>query len=283
MHQYGVTEYKFKLLHTEIKNEEHITHGGLIPKSGDTCKVTKEKRENKTDDGFKPLDIKKVSNEPKNVQEISDEKETTPEPIAQSRDDLVESLLKKTDELSDELIKAQMKLEDTLSTQEELIESIKSEAQEEAIIQAREEMKKVKESETNSALEQLNKSISKLDQQSEDFTTALKKINSELLTAALDIAKEVISIDVSEHSSKIAKKLIDELVNELQGASKIKLKINPQDFDKIKESTTELKNIELISDDAVALGGVIAMSDVGNIDAELHKRYERVKSAVLNN
>ncbi|MEA1916045.1 MAG: hypothetical protein U9N42_00790 [Campylobacterota bacterium] len=36
-----------------------------------------------------------------------------------------------------------------------------------------------------------------------------------------------------------------------------------------------------MSDSAVSAGGVVAISDAGNIDSDLMKRYERVKEMAL--
>lgn len=274
---YTISEYQFKLISGEASDEQKVSHDGLMPKNSQTCKVKSEANLNKSLDEFVPLDIKRINSEKRE----SDEKSHTE--VVQNRDDLVESLLKKTDELSSELIKAQMSLEDHLSSQKMMIEAIKKESFDEALIKAKQEMIKLKESETNTALEQLNRSILKLEKTNEEFEKTLNTINSELLNAALDIAKEVISMEISTKSATIATKLINDITDELQGASKITLKVNPEDFIKIKASVGELKNIEILSDEAIALGGVVAMSDIGNIDSDLKKRYERVKSTILHN
>ena len=43
-----------------------------------------------------------------------------------------------------------------------------------------------------------------------------------------------------------------------------------------------LERVEIVADSAVSNGGVIAISDAGNVDAQISKRFERVKKTVLS-
>lgn len=199
-----------------------------------------------------------------------------------SKDSLIESLMKKTDEMSSNFIKLQMKLE---AKEEEFQEKLKK-AKEEAFAEglkageakAREEIDKA----LNNKLELLSASIQKLEVSATEFEKALEGVKSELLNAALDIAKEVVQIEVSENSVEVAKTLSDELIRELQTASKITLKVNPKDYTLLVEHLGKLEHVEVVPDRAVSEGGVIALSDAGNIDAQISKRFERVKKAVLS-
>ncbi|MDD3059521.1 MAG: FliH/SctL family protein [Sulfurimonas sp.] len=98
----------------------------------------------------------------------------------------------------------------------------------------------------------------------------------------MDIAKEVIHVEVGTNSSEIAKKLSEERIKELQSASKITLRVNPKDHGALSEKVGSLEHISVLSDSAVSIGGVIAMSDAGNIDAQISKRFERLKKAALS-
>jgi flagellar assembly protein FliH len=201
---------------------------------------------------------------------------------ANSKDSLIESLMKKTDEMSSNFIKLQMKLE----TKEEEFTKELSTSKEEAFSQgmkageakAKEDIDK----NLNAKVTLLAESVKKLDQNAEEYMQALEGIKNELVTAALDISKEVIKIELSENSAAIAKVLSDELIKELQGASKITLKVNPKDHGAVSEHIGSLENVIVISDSAVSEGGVIVISDVGNIDAQIRKRFERVKKAALS-
>jgi len=199
-----------------------------------------------------------------------------------SKDSLIESLMKKTDEMSSNFIKLQMKLE---AKEEEFKEELKR-AKEEAFAegmkaghaQALEEIDK----NLNEQLELFTSSIKKLETSAAEFETSLESLKNELVNAALDIAQEVIKIELGTNSSEIAKVLADELIHDLQGASKVTLKVNPKNHAYISEHLGQLEHITVLADSAVNEGGVIVISDAGNIDAQIEKRFQRVKKAALS-
>ena len=199
-----------------------------------------------------------------------------------SKDSLIESLMKKTDEMSSNFIKLQMKLEAKEEEFEQELKKAKEEAFNEGLkageAKAREDIDKA----LNNKLELLTASIQKLDGSAGEFEKALEGVKSELLNAALDISKEVIQIELSENSAQVAKTLSDELIKELQSASKITLKVNPKDHSAIVEHVGKLEHVEVLPESAVSQGGVIVLSDAGNIDAQISKRFERVKKAALS-
>ncbi|QOP46211.1 flagellar assembly protein FliH [Sulfurimonas paralvinellae] len=201
---------------------------------------------------------------------------------AKSKESLIESLMKKTDEMSSNFIKLQMKLE----AKEEEYQASLAQAKEEAFAegmkagkaQALEEIDKT----LNEKMELFTKSIAKLDQSAQEYNSALESLKNELVTAALDISKEVIKIELSTNSSEVAKMLSEELIHDLQGASEVTLKVNPKDHATLSEHFGNLQYVTVIADSAVSEGGVIVVSDAGNIDAQISKRFERVKKAALS-
>lgn len=199
-----------------------------------------------------------------------------------SKDSLIESLMKKTDDMSSNFIKLQMKLE---TMAEEHTKEL-AQAKEESFAKGVESGKKeaLEESGTNMAdtIKQFSSSILTLENSAKEFENALEAIKKELISAALDISKEVVNIELNENSNEVATILSNELIKELQSASKITLKVNPKDHGTISEKVGSLENIEIVSDSAVNQGGVIAISDAGNIDAQISKRFERVKRAALS-
>ena len=198
-----------------------------------------------------------------------------------SKDSLIESLMQKTDEMSSNFIKLQMKLE---AKEEEFANELKK-AKEEAFAEGMKagEAKAMEEIDKNlnTKLTLLEESIQKLDKSSQEFSAALAGIKNELVVAALDISKEVIKIELSENSAEVAKVLSDELIKELQSAEQIEIRVNPKDHAAVSEHLASLENIKILSDSAVSEGGVIVTSDAGNIDAQISKRFERVKKAAL--
>jgi len=199
-----------------------------------------------------------------------------------SKDSLIESLLKKTDEMSSNFIKLQMKLEAKEEEYKESLQKEKKISYEEGVEAGKAQAKEEIKAEYENGLNQFGASIAKLQESAKKFETALENIKKELVGAALDIAKEVIGMQVSENSAEIAKILGEELIKELQSASKIKLKVNPKNHGALSQIAGTLENVEIVSDDAISEGGVVALSDAGNIDAQISKRFERVKKAALD-
>jgi len=199
-----------------------------------------------------------------------------------SKESLIESLMKKTDDMSSNFIKLQMKLE---SKEEEFAQELKK-AKENAFAEGMEagKAKAIKEGDLSKsdATALFATSVKKLEESASEFETALEDIKNSLIAAAVDIAQEVVSVELGESSGSIAKVLSSELIKDLQSASKITLKVNPKDHGVVSEHVGSLKHIEVISDSAVSEGGVIAISDAGNIDAEISKRFDRVKKAALS-
>ena len=198
-----------------------------------------------------------------------------------SRDELVESLLKKADEMSSSVIKMQMKLEEAEAAYKEALETERAKAFEEGRQAALKEAETAGAAAQREALERFAASVATLENRAEGFNQALESVKNDLVHAAVDIAKEVVLVEIGERSGAIAQKLASELIAELQDASRVTLRVNPADHGAISEAVGSLERIEVISDSAVSRGGVIATSDSGNIDAEVMKRFERVKNAAL--
>lgn len=199
-----------------------------------------------------------------------------------SKDSLIESLLNKTDEMSSNFIKLQMKLESMSEEHKSELAKVKEDSFAAGLEAGREKALKDDEKNVSNIVAQYGASIEKLEKSAKEFESSLEGIKSELVSAALDISKEVIKVELQENSKKVAFTLAKELIKELQGASKVVLKVNPKDHGAISQAVGSMAHVEVISDGAVTLGGVIAISDAGNIDAQISKRFERVKRAALS-
>ncbi len=199
-----------------------------------------------------------------------------------SKDSLVESLLKKTDEMSSNFIKLQMRLEEMSDEHKKELENVKEKSFSEGIEAGLQKAKALTQESIEAGKHQFSTSVTTLEASAAEFEVALEGIKSHLVDAALDVAQEVIKIELSQNSTEVAKVLSDELIKELQNASKVTLKVNPKDHGGVSASVGSLKHVEILSDPAVSPGGVIVLSDAGNIDAQVEKRFERVKRAALS-
>ena len=198
-----------------------------------------------------------------------------------SKDKLIESLMEKTDEMSSNFIKLQMKLESKDEEHSVELQRVKEQSFNEGMESGLKKAATDSENSLANGLSQFSSSVATLEESAKEFDSALDGIKSELMSAAIDIAKEVIGIEISQNSNNIAKILSDELIKELQSASKITLRVNPKNHGVISEHVGSLDHIEVLSDSAVSEGGVVVVSDAGNIDAQVSKRFQRVKKAAL--
>lgn len=217
------------------------------------------------------------------MEQPSKEREIDASAMSQSsKDSLIESLLNKTDEMSSNFIKLQMKLESMSDEHMREIKKIKEESYAQGVEAGKANALKEDENNVANIILQYSASIAKLENSAKEFENALEGIKKELISAALDISKEVVKVELHENANNIAIILAEELIKELQGASKVMLKVNPKDHGAISQAVGSLAHVEVMSDSAVSLGGVIAISDAGNIDAQISKRFERVKRMALS-
>ncbi len=189
----------------------------------------------------------------------------------------IEELLKRTDELSDNIVKLQMKIESQETEFKARLEEETAKAREAALAegaaQARAEFEeKLKQIEAKFA-----NSIAKIDEEKAKLEAFYAKNEQELAAAAMQIAKEVVIRETSENSSKVALAIAKNLVGELENATNIEVKVSESDLDYLKENLKLSSNLKLSADDAVAPGGAIIMSDVGNIDGNIMTRFEKIK------
>lgn len=198
-----------------------------------------------------------------------------------SKDELIESLLKKADEMSSNVIKMQMRLESLQEEQALALDSARKAAYEEGFAAGVSQEQSSDAGRKEQSKDQFAVSVKTLEEQASQFGQALAAIQKELTHTALEIAKEVVAIETQENSSKIAAKLSADLIEELKEASKITLRVNPVDHGFISERVGSLSHVEVLSDRAISPGGVVAISDVGNVDSQIKKRYERLKRSLL--
>jgi len=199
-----------------------------------------------------------------------------------SKESLIESLMQKTDEMSSNFIKLQMKLETKEEEYKKEVQKAKEESFAEGLQAGLAQAAQNEEEGVANGMAQFSSSVATLESSAKEFESALEGIKGELIAAALDIAKEVVGVEIQENADEIAKVLGDELIKELQSASKITLRVNPKNHGVISEHVGKLEHIDVVSDSAVSEGGVVAISDAGNIDAQISKRFDRVKKAALS-
>lgn len=215
--------------------------------------------------------------------ELSQNIQSNAQKIATLEQELVERLLQKTDELSGSLAKLQIQFEKLQVESEQRVVSAREDGYKDGFREAEEKAKEDLFAEVSAQKKALVDSIITLENALKTSQKHLEDLEKELSAISVDIAKEVIINEVSENSQKIALNLTKELLNSIMDATNIKIKVNPSDYLFLKEQLKDNAKVELISDSAVSLGGVVIVSDNGNIDGTIMSRYKNLKQSVLEN
>ena len=104
------------------------------------------------------------------------------------------------------------------------------------------------------------------------FEQATFQMATKLLKTSISIAQKIISIEVGENSSKIAKQTISHVLDKIKTASKVQIHLNPKDYEVLKGQLNLESFIELKSDANVTVGGVVIASDLGNFDGNIESK-----------
>ena len=104
------------------------------------------------------------------------------------------------------------------------------------------------------------------------FEQATFQMETKLLKTSISIAQKIISIEVGENSSRIAKQTITHLLDKIKTASKVQIHLNPKDYEILKGQLNLEAFIELHQDANVTAGGVVIASDLGNFDGNIESK-----------
>lgn len=276
--KHKVVKYQFKPLHFDEAFEEvsFVEHNFATPIEQEEVieQVSVDANESVSQDDIEALMAGGFDDE-------VGEEEAPSAMMQDGKDEMIESLLKKAEEMGDKFLKVQMKLEQQDEEFKQKSEDIKNEAFQEGLESGKAQVMQEQESAHNELLTRLQNSITNLDGLSQNFDVSLQALQNELVSAALDIAKEVILKEVASHSGEIALALAKNLLEDIKESSQIILKVNPHDEAFLKHSLSTIQNVVIEADDAVNVGGVVLISDLGNIEGNIMKRYEKVKLEAL--
>jgi flagellar assembly protein FliH len=145
-----------------------------------------------------------------------------------------------------------------------------------------EESRKKSEVEVDEIKGRLIEAINIFTNETTKVQSLLDNLENELVKTSIDIAHEVIKVTLDDRAQQVALGLSKELVKELQNASDITIKVNPMDVDFIRNNINNDKII-IENDIAVARGGVVVLSSLGNIDGSIKERFAKVKATFYEN
>jgi len=226
--------------------------------------------------------LEKIVSRPESEDPNENAFEHTEQPKEDRRhDEAMEQMLKKADELSSNLVKMQMQLERQQEEFQRRLEEATKSAFEEGFEAGKKECSAQMQAQIDELKERFVATITALEKSRKLFEEKIDSIEEELIETALDLAKQVIAKEIDKDSKEIALRLARLLLTEVKEASKVVLKVNPADYEYIMERLSSNDNLQIVSDPAIGPGGVVILSDVGNIDGEIMHRFERIKEAVF--
>jgi flagellar assembly protein fliH len=166
----------------------------------------------------------------------------------------IEELLKRTDEMSGSMIKLQMQIENQENEFAKRLESEIQRAKEDGIKQGR-------------------------DEAAAKFESLIASSEAQLPATAVEVAKEVVKKEISLNSANIAAAICKELFSEIKDAKEVQIKVNPKDYEFIKENFSG-QNVKISADEAISAGGAIVLSDAGNLEGTIEARLEKIKKII---
>jgi flagellar assembly protein FliH len=145
-----------------------------------------------------------------------------------------------------------------------------------------EENRKKLDQEMQDMKSRINEAINTFATETQKVQGLLENLEDALVKTSIEIAQEVIKVSLDERAEQIALALSKELINDLKSASDITIKVNPYDIDFIINNINNEK-INVEGDIAVARGGVVVLSNIGNIDGSIKERFAKVKATFYEN
>lgn len=112
------------------------------------------------------------------------------------------------------------------------------------------------------------------------------EMKGKIVEIAIATAKKIIKKEIEEDSETIVR-VVREALKQVKQAEKITIKVNPQDWMKLKEVQPELlsdslreASVYIEKDEAIARGGSLLETDKGIIDARIEQQIEEVNKAL---
>ena len=270
--RYTVDSYNLKVLSCDLPDLKEVVSGVVHTGFKDFDDIQKQETENQEQSD------KKLENSETEDTLVGESLEPV---LNESHDALIESLLKKADDFSSKYLKAQMELETFKEESALKEETIRKEALKEGQDAAKEAASNEVAQRESEVITQLQNSIETLNTESKQFSISLDSVKNELVLAALAIAKEVIVKELNENATQMALDLASSLIKEIDSKSDITLKVHPNQLETFNTAMATNKRIEVLGDLAVNEGGVIILSQMGTIEADIMQRFEHIKRNTL--
>ncbi|AEA34161.1 FliH/SctL family protein [Hippea maritima] len=128
----------------------------------------------------------------------------------------------------------------------------------------------------------MQQAIEKLIDTAKDISKRYEELENVATDMVLNIAKKVIAKEL-DSDRDIIKNMVREAMG-LSEARKIKLKLNPEDAEVLKDvSLDKNKTVEVVEDKNLSRGSVIIEEENGNvIDASVNTKLDQIKNSIVN-
>lgn len=137
---------------------------------------------------------------------------------------------------------------------------------------------------SQSEIERFQSIIKNLEAQWKDL---LKNADLSLSELALAVAEKIIGSAVEVRKEPI-KQAVGECLSYLQDKSRVIIKVHPDDLEVVRnhrndwlESLEGIQQLIVESDSTIALGGCIVETPIGDVDAQIEERLERLRLALI--
>lgn len=123
---------------------------------------------------------------------------------------------------------------------------------------------------------QLIQALKDLKNYASFFEQATFQLETKILKTSMNIAKKIISVEISEQSENIAKNTIQNILNKIKTASQITIHLHPKDYLVLKDDLNLDDFIKIQEDSNVTIGGVVIASDLGNFDGNIDAKVSTI-------
>lgn len=128
-----------------------------------------------------------------------------------------------------------------------------------------------------------------LDNLHGEFTKSFGIMEHTAVELALIAAEAVIGEEVRRDKSTVTAQ-VKKSLEALRGADNITIRLNTDDYDALAQAKSayiddpiKAAKVKIIADDSVELGGCIAESSLGSIDAQIRTQFQKIAKAFMSN
>lgn len=207
------------------------------------------------------------------------EAKNLPPPVSQPVEQQTQAPMDELEPMSPQLIQAAL---------EEEVRQRELKVREEAIHAARqqglEEGRALSKKELETSLKQIGEIVESLKDLRESLLSEMENTAVEVIFEAVTKIVGQAAVDYS-----LAKNMTHEIVEQVRGRQQLTIRVSPRDFEIVqtalsKTGITELssKEVHVIPDNIVQLGGCVIETEAGSLDARLEIKLQRLKDMLLS-